>query len=156
MLTDIQQKIQSILDGNYNTKLKIKEQGEVFTPFELINEMLDKFQDDVWSNQNQTWLDPAAGIGNFHSVVLERLEANGIPKKHIIENQLYFIELDEQSAKHIKEIFDPNDEYDMNIACCDALKLDVEHMTPSDWKSDNWKRFIKTYEEHKLIEHDFF
>jgi len=115
------QKIQEILDSDYNTKEKIKISGEVFTPFELIEEMLDKLPEDVWYNPDKTWLDPAAGLGNFHVVVVERLMANGIPYKNIIENQLYFVELNPDSAKLIKKIFDPNDEYKMNLVCADTL-----------------------------------
>ena len=34
-----------------NTKNK-KERGEVFTPIKLVEEMLDKLPEDVWSNPN--------------------------------------------------------------------------------------------------------
>ena len=47
--------------------------GEVFTKFELINEMLDTLPAEVWSNPDLKWLDPANGIGNFPVVVMQRL-----------------------------------------------------------------------------------
>ncbi len=118
----MRQKIQEILDSNYNTQEKIKKSGEVFTPFKLIDEMLDKLPEEVWSDpNNNTWLDPAAGLGNFHAVVAERLMANGIEYKHIIENQLYFIELNPESCKIIAQIFNPENKYKMNLVCADAL-----------------------------------
>jgi hypothetical protein len=43
--------------------------GEVFTPLELVDEMLSKLpqegRDNVWNKKDWKWLDPANGIGNF-------------------------------------------------------------------------------------------
>ena len=43
--------------------------GEVFTPLELVDEMLSKLpqegSDNVWNKKDWKWLDPANGIGNF-------------------------------------------------------------------------------------------
>jgi len=124
--------IQDILDGNYSNYNKIKEMGEVFTPFELIEEMLDELPKELWIDSNKTWLDPAAGLGNFQCVIVERLmvglsdfEPNEDKRyKHIVENQLYFIELNPDSAKLIKKIFDPKNKYKMNLVCADALDKD--------------------------------
>jgi type I restriction-modification system DNA methylase subunit len=126
---NIRKQIQDILDNNYNTQEKIKIKGEVFTPFDLIEEMLDKLPDDVWTNPNKTWLDPAAGLGNFHAVVAERLMKSLATQiknkekryKHILENQLYFIELNPKSVSLIKQIFDPHHKYKLNLVCADAL-----------------------------------
>ena len=131
----ISDKIAHILDEGYQTAEKQKKNGEVFTPPELIEEMLDKLPKEVWSDPTKTWLDPAAGIGNFHAIVLERLEANGISRKHAIENQLFFVEYNELSAHIIKRVFDPENQYDMNIICGDALTIDYENLTLKDWKN---------------------
>jgi len=50
-----------------------KQFGEVFTPMNLVNEMLDKLQIKVWKNKNLKWLDPATGMGNFPIAVYLRL-----------------------------------------------------------------------------------
>lgn len=51
--------------------------GEVFTPMDLVNEMLDtlpnKGKDNVWNNKDLKWLDPANGMGNFPIAVFLRL-----------------------------------------------------------------------------------
>ena len=87
--------------------------GEVFTPVELICEMLDKLPKEVWSNPDLKWLDPANGIGNFPLVVYYRL-MDGLKdvvkdseerSKHIIENMLYMVELNPINCKACKEIF---------------------------------------------------
>ena len=130
---NIRKQIQDIIDNNYNTKDKVKMNGEVFTPFYLIDEILDSFPTDIWFDPNKTWLDPCAGLGNFHCVVVERLmeslkefEPDEEKRyKHIIENQLYFIELNPRSAVWIRRLFNPEKKYKMNLVCADAL--DPEH-----------------------------
>jgi K+/H+ antiporter YhaU regulatory subunit KhtT len=106
-----------------------KNYGEVFTPMPLINEMLDKLPEDVWSNKNMKWLDPASGMGNFPIAVYMRL-MDGLKneivdeklrKKHIIENMLYMCELNKKNVLVCKEIFDINNEYKLNIYNGDTL-----------------------------------
>jgi site-specific DNA-methyltransferase (adenine-specific) len=55
------------------SKLESKLFGEVFTPRQLIDEMLDTLPEDVWKNKDLKWLDPAVGIGNFPAAILDRL-----------------------------------------------------------------------------------
>jgi len=121
---DQRQQIQKILDGEYNTKEKIKINGEVFTPFKLIDEMLDLKSEEYWKDSSKIILDPCAGLGNFHAIVVERLMANGISYKHIIEKQLYFVELNPESVELTKKIFNPENKYKMNIVCADTLDKD--------------------------------
>ena len=42
-----------------------KQFGEVFTPMNLVNEMLDKFPKEIWKNKNLKWLDPATGMAVY-------------------------------------------------------------------------------------------
>lgn len=107
--------------------------GEVFTPNELINEMLDKLPEDIWKNQNNKWLDPAAGVGNFHAVVYTRLmegletviEQESERKKHILENMLYFVELQEKSTHIINEIFNAENVLKLNLFNGDFFSLNI-------------------------------
>lgn len=61
-----------------------KKFGEVFTPMFLVNEMLDNLPNEVWSNKNLKWFDPAAGMGNFPVAVYLRL-MDGL--KEVIEDK---------------------------------------------------------------------
>jgi type I restriction-modification system DNA methylase subunit len=62
----------------YSIDIKNKvNHGEVFTPFHIIEEMLDLLDEKDWSNPNLKWLDPANGIGNFTIIIIERL-MNGL------------------------------------------------------------------------------
>jgi len=94
-------------------KVEKDERGEVFTPMELVNEMLNKLPDSVWKNPNLKWLDPAAGMGNFPVAVYMRLmeglksviDEEEERRKHILENMLYMVELDETNVFMMKKIF---------------------------------------------------
>jgi len=105
--------------------------GEVFTPTKLVNEMLDKLPEEVWSDPTKTWLDPSCGTGNFLLEVYRRLMdslVDIIPneqerKKHILENQIHGVELQERNVILCNMRLDPNDEYDIHIDCADALEF---------------------------------
>jgi hypothetical protein len=109
-----------------------KENGEVFTPMILVNEMLDKLPKKIWKNKNLKWLDPASGMGNFPIAVYLRL-MEGLKdeiknekerKKHILESMLYMSELNKKNVLICKQIFDINNEYKLNIYEGDSLKVD--------------------------------
>ena len=109
-----------------------KENGEVFTPIKLVNDMLDKLPLEVWKNKNLKWLDPCCGMGNFPVAVylklMEKLsdEIEDIQerKKHILENMLYMSELNKKNVLVCKQIFDINNELKLNIYEGNSLKVD--------------------------------
>jgi len=150
---ELPKSIQDIIDKrlNINTDAK-KARGEVFTPLSLIAEMLLGVSADntteVWSGSGSRvgglplkilkdpkgkWIDPAAGVGNFGVVAFHILDyylSNIIPstskrQKHIIENMLYFIELDKTNALQLRKIMkglcpDAN----VNILIADTLSYE--------------------------------
>jgi len=61
-----------------------KSHGEVFTPPELCNEILDKLPEETWIDSTKTFLDPSCGNGNFLVEIKRRLLENG----HDIDNVL--------------------------------------------------------------------
>lgn len=75
------------------TKKRVKQTGEVFTPPSLINEMLDKLPADIWLKPDKTWLEPAAGDGNFLVEIKARLLQAGHDERHILDNMMFSIEL---------------------------------------------------------------
>jgi len=48
-------------------------QGEVFTPVELVNEMLDRVPIEIWKNPNSRFIDPCMGKGTFLLEIVNRL-----------------------------------------------------------------------------------
>ena len=124
---DIQNKIEKYLPVRQEKKNK---NGEVFTPISLIDEMMEKIPESVWTNPELKWLDPANGIGNFPMVVYNKLLTK-LPKtykdlystelgkkKHIIEKMLYMVELDTANIKISRRIFGKN----ANISCGSFLE----------------------------------
>lgn len=54
------------------SKERIKKTGEIFTPPELVNELLDKLPTELWNIADKTFIDPACGDGNFLVEVIRR------------------------------------------------------------------------------------
>jgi len=89
--------------------------GEVFTPLEMVCEMVSKLPANVWKNPSLTWLDPSNGIANFPIIVYYKLmdslkNVHGLENekkrsKHIIENMLYMNELNPVNVALAKKIF---------------------------------------------------
>ena len=96
--------------------------GEVNTDFTLINKILDLLPKKLFKDKNLKWLDPASGIGNFPIAIYMKLMdglknvINDIErrKKHILENMLYMVEINEQNCNMIKIIFCENT-YKLNL-----------------------------------------
>jgi hypothetical protein len=135
-------KLLKYIDDELEPKEKEKkENGEVFTPVYLVNEMLDKLDEayikehgkSIFTEDGFKWLDPAVGIGNFPIIVYQRL-MNGlvtkIPneedrRKHILEHMIYSAELTPKNVFIYKKIF-CGDKYKLNIFQGDTLKMDVK------------------------------
>ena len=105
------------------SKLESKLFGEVFTPRQLIDEMLDTLPEDVWRNPDLKWLDPAVGIGNFPAAILDRLMV-GLEsvigdeterKKHILEEMFYFCDISIKNLFLLYMLFDKNNEFNLNV-----------------------------------------
>ena len=124
---------------------KSKEHGEVFTPFQLIEQMCDAFPKDTWYDKNKTWLDPCAGRGQMPSVIVTRLmktlsqiENEEDRYKHIMEKMIYMGELQKESCRAIQEIFNPKGDLKLNLYCGDILTM------PGDFFDLNYEeRLIK-------------
>jgi type I restriction-modification system DNA methylase subunit len=127
-MTNEERRLQEEIEG-YNTYEKRKDNDEVFTPNSLINEMLDKLPEVIWSNPTKTWLDPCAGLGNFSVQVLKRLmvglsqwEPNeDLRKKHILECMLFHVEMNPESVAKLQKILNPEGKYTLNVHCGDFL-----------------------------------
>lgn len=143
-------KLLEFINGELKPKEKEKkENGEVFTPLSLVNEMMDKL-DEVYTNthghsifteKDFKWLDNAVGIGNFTIVVYQRLMTSlsimpeSKRRKHILEKMLYASELTPKNVFIYKKIFCGDTKYKLNIHEGDSLKMDVvrDFDLPSDF-----------------------
>ena len=117
--------------------------GEVFTPMEFINNKMlkdmetywsAKYKENIWTNKNITFYDPAAGMGNYPIAIFYKLMdglKNKIPnyinrKKHILEKQLYFGEINKKNCYIIKKIFNIDNKYKLNLYCGNTLEIDIK------------------------------
>lgn len=135
------------------SKEKSNELGEVFTPPELINEMLNQLPRDIWEDKNKTWFDPCAGKGNFPILVIKRLfvhlQEHIIDEeerlKHIIERQLYMAEYQRESAEFIDLILSFGGKYKVNLYVGDTLQM------PSDFFDLSWEERREKYPENCVL-----
>jgi len=105
------------------SKLESKLFGEVFTPRQLIDEMLDTLPAEVWKNKDLKWLDPAVGIGNFPAAILDRLMVgleDSIPnederRKWILEEMLFMCDISIKNLFLLYKLFDENNEFKLNV-----------------------------------------
>ena len=143
------------------TEKKKKENGEVFTPINLVQEMIGKLKDadpKIFTNPNLKWLDPASGMGNFPVVVYMELMI-GLKKwepddekrrKWILEEMLYMVEYDKTNVFMMRKIFCGN-KYKLNIFHGSFIYgeryikegIDIFALDFKDIKKDDNKIFIK-------------
>jgi hypothetical protein len=115
------------------------EYGEIYTPFQQINKMLDLFEPHVFTEPDKKWLDVGAGQGYFSMCLFERLNkglTQVLPneeerKKHIIENMLFMIEIKENNIVALKTIFG---------AAANILHADF--LAPSPWAEPSFDYII--------------
>lgn len=142
-LIDQPKELLELIDSCLKPKQKEKqENGEVFTPMPLVNDMLDKLDNhytisngkSIFSESNFKWFDPASGMGNFPVAVYLRL-MKGLKiqfpienerKKHIIENMLYMSELNKKNVFICNQLFNITNEYKMNLYNGDTLEMNIE------------------------------
>jgi len=116
--------------------------GEVFTPMEFINnDMLkdlevywkNKYDEDIYTNEKLSYYDPATGMGNYPIAIYYKL-MDGLKnkikdeekrKQHIIEKMLYMGELNKKNCFIVKQIFNINNEYKLNLYEGNTLEIDI-------------------------------
>ena len=118
-----------------------KKFGEVMTPLELVKEMLATLPEEVWSNPNLKWLDPANGTGPYPIMVIYKLmiglaewEPDAEKRyKHIVENMIYVCELQPKNMFLYMCAVDPFDTYKLNIYTGSFLEVDFDKHMKDVW-----------------------
>lgn len=100
-----------------------KSAGEVQTPWSLVQDLINCYPQEVWTNPNLKWLDNSTGTGILVAGVVERL-MEGLSEwepdqekryAHIMENMIYVSELQARNCFIFLCSYDPKDEYELNI-----------------------------------------
>jgi len=112
---------------------KIKKFGEVFTPMWLVEAELLSGID--YSNPDLKILEPSFGDGRILLEIKKRLMLHH-SEKHIIENMLYGIEIQEELFQDFMEVYNPQ-EYEHNLYNVSALKLDEDTCSALYGKMDH-------------------
>jgi type I restriction-modification system DNA methylase subunit len=130
---DQQEEDQPDLDTPLSKEEKKKQFGEVFTPPELVNEILDQLPPELWSDPTKTWLDNSCGQGAFLLEVKRRLlkgletwEPDPVAREqHILNNQIFGVELQRDNWMKCRSLLGlAPDGNDGNIVNTDALTYD--------------------------------
>ncbi len=104
--------------------------GDVSTPQFLVDKILDLLPDSVWNNVDYKWLDPGCGNGIFIYTVYKRLlvslkkyfKNEEDIKKHILNNMLYMIEINNDYYDELKKKFIE----DTNIYICNFIEWNTQ------------------------------
>jgi type I restriction-modification system DNA methylase subunit len=107
-------------------KLRIKQNGEIFTPTTLVQEILDTLDQTVFIDPTKTFLDPTCGDGQFLCEVLIRKIENGIDFETALST-IYGVDLMQDNVKLCRERLlcgreDLRHIVERNIVCADALR----------------------------------
>ena len=114
-------------------ELEKKSNAEVSTPFKLRQEMLDKIPVEFWTSIKNVF-EPCVGKGGFIVDIIDRFMdglEDTIPDekeryKTIVEECLYFGDINLTNIFVCKLLIDPYNEYDLNINEGNTLELDIK------------------------------
>jgi hypothetical protein len=122
------------MSGVERDKHRIKKTAEVFTPTLLVQEMLDKLEEQdptIFSNPNKTFLDNSCGDCQFLSeVVIRKIDKSSCDLEQALSTT-YGVDLMEDNVNECKRrLAGPNPTPEIlkivnkNIVCHDALTYD--------------------------------
>lgn len=83
------------------SKDRIKQTGEVFTPLELVDEILSKLPEEVWA-PDKTFLEPSCGDGNFLVRIIAWKIWKGSTAKQALETT-FAVDFMEDNVEHAKQ-----------------------------------------------------
>tara|TARA_R110001632_G_scaffold9077_3_gene35299 strand:- start:351 stop:4328 length:3978 start_codon:yes stop_codon:yes gene_type:complete len=114
-------------------EIEKKSNAEVSTPYELRQEMLDKIPKDFWKTPKKVF-EPCAGKGGFVIDIIERFMIglkDSIPDKEeryktIVEECLYFSDINPTNIFICKLLVDIDDKYKLNYNEGNTLELDIK------------------------------
>ena len=125
--------------------LEKKTNAEVSTPFKLRQEMLDKIPIKFWETTNKVF-EPCCGKGGFVIDIVDRFMiglSESIPDektryKTIVEECLYFADINPTNIFVCKLLLDPYNSYKLNYVEGNTLMLNIK----SEWKLDGFDAII--------------
>jgi len=138
--------------GIERDKLRVKFTSEVFTKTEDVIILLDEFDEEVWLDKTQKFIDPSCGDGQFLSeVVIRKMERSECSLEEALSTT-YGVDIMEDNIKLCKERLagpyptqEVLDILDKNIVCHDALTYDYSfngtNKTDAELKKEQFFNF---------------
>lgn len=117
---------------------RVKLTGEIFTPTQLVREMLDKLPSDCFDDMDKTFLDPSCGNGQFLSEVLIIKLNRGYSFERSLRS-IYGIDIMLDNVEVCRNRLLCGVErfryiVEHNIICADALTFDFDSWQPAGVK----------------------
>ena len=114
------------MSGVDREKTRVKATGEVFTPTDLVQEVLDQLPQDQFTDTSKTFLDPSCGDGQFLGEVLIRKIENGSTFEQALST-VYGVDLMQDNVELCRERLlcgreDLRHLVEKNIVCADGLR----------------------------------
>ncbi len=134
------------MSGVERERNRIKATGEVFTPSPLVEEILDKMDQELFKDSTKTFLDPSCGDGQFLASVLYRKLENGIDFEQALST-IYGVDLMEDNVEETRTRLlcgreDLRHIVNKNIVCHDGLTYDYSfngtNKTDAELQFDKW------------------
>ncbi len=116
------------MSGVTRNAVRVKATSEIFTPTELVQEVLDKLPPEEFTDPTRTFLDNSCGDGQFLSEVLIRKVQNGIDFETALES-IYGVDMMIDNVELCRERLlcgreDLRHIVETNIVCHNALTYD--------------------------------
>ena len=107
---------------------RIKETQEVFTPMQLVEQMIDEIPEELLKDPSSTFIDNSAGCGNFLVGLKNRL-CQYHSEQHVLDNMLYAVEMMEDNHRELCERLGVSVTH-RHYVCADALTYNYSFGEP--------------------------
>jgi hypothetical protein len=114
------------MDGVMRNAVRIKATQEIFTPTDMVKNLLDGLDQKLFADVDQPFVDPTCGDGQFLGEVLIRKMENGIDFEQALLT-IYGVDLMQDNVDLCRERLlcgreDLRHIVEKNIVCADALR----------------------------------
>jgi len=138
------------MSGIDRDQLRIKSLSEVFTPTSLVQEILNKLPQELFTDPNKTYLDHSCGDGQFLGEVLIKKVKNGIDFEQALKT-IYGVDIMQDNVDLCRERLLCGQEHlrhivERNIVCADALRYHYRFDGTDPYKTDQDIKFDTLFE----------
>ena len=142
------------MGGVERDQLRVKATGEVFTPTELVREMLEQIPIRQFQDHTKTFLDPSCGDGQFLGEVLIRKMENGSTFEQALST-VYGVDLMIDNVDLCRERLlcgreDLRHIVEQNIYQADGLKFSYDFCPMSETRKKREEKLRRQVEKEKL------